>query len=48
MKKTLELTQLEANTIATALDLYMLHTQELWDKKRAAHYINIIKTLREQ
>lgn len=48
MTITIQLTQLEANTIATALDFYMLHTQPLWDKERAAHYVELIKALRKQ
>lgn len=48
MKKTIELTQLEANTIAIALSLYIESTQTLWDQERLDHYNNLIQKLLKQ
>lgn len=47
MNRQIELTPIEANTIATALNLYLLQTQQAWTRERAARYIEIVAQLRE-
>lgn len=48
MTMTIELTQLEANTIARALDFYLLYPQPHINVPQKRQYINLIKKLREQ